>query len=150
MPGRAKRCGRPDSIMNSHPFVPTQRVLFLSSILLIAATTVLGQAATPDAKSAGGSDMLGALHWRELGPAVVGGRIDDFAVVENNPDIVYVATASGGVWKSVDGTLTWRPIFEHNGSMSIGAIAVAPSDSSVVWIGTGEANNRQSSSWGNG
>lgn len=136
--------------MNIHPLIPTQRVFLLTAAILVAAASSPSQATRPDITGAPGSDMLAALHWRELGPAVVGGRIDDFAVVENNPDIVYVATASGGVWKSVDGTLTWRPIFEHNGAMSIGAIAVAPSDASVVWVGTGEANNRQSSSWGNG
>jgi photosystem II stability/assembly factor-like uncharacterized protein len=94
--------------------------------------------------------VLGPLRFRELGPAVVGGRIDDFAVVESNPDIIYTATASGGIWKSSDGALSWKPIFEHVGAMSIGAIAVAPSNPAVVWAGTGEANNRQSSSWGDG
>jgi photosystem II stability/assembly factor-like uncharacterized protein len=93
---------------------------------------------------------LGQLRFRELGPAVVGGRIDDFAVVEANPDVIYVATASGGVWKSSDGALTWQPIFEHTGAMSIGAITVSQTNPSVVWVGTGEPNNRQSSSWGDG
>lgn len=96
------------------------------------------------------TNVLGHLQWRELGPAAVGGRIDDFAVNESNPDVMYVGTASGGVWKTVDGAITWKPIFEHVGAMSIGAIAIAPSDPSVLWVGTGEANNRQSSSWGNG
>jgi photosystem II stability/assembly factor-like uncharacterized protein len=94
--------------------------------------------------------VLGQLKFREIGPAVVGGRIDDFAVVESNPDLIYVATASGGVWKSEDGALTWKPIFEHSGAMSIGAITVAQSNPSVLWVGTGEPNNRQSSSWGDG
>jgi photosystem II stability/assembly factor-like uncharacterized protein len=94
--------------------------------------------------------VLGQLKFRELGPAVVGGRIDDFAVVESNPDIIYVATASGGVWKSIDGAITWKPVFENAGAMSIGAVAVAPSNPSIVWAGTGEPNNRQSSSWGDG
>lgn len=97
-----------------------------------------------------GPDILGQLKFRQLGPAVVGGRIDDFAVVESNPDIIYVATASGGVWKTADSAISWKPIFEHNGAMSIGAIAVAQSNPSIVWVGTGEANNRQSSSWGDG
>jgi photosystem II stability/assembly factor-like uncharacterized protein len=80
----------------------------------------------------------------------VGGRVDDFAVVDSNPDIMYVGTASGGAWKTFDGGLVWKPIFEHMGPMSIGAIAVSQSDPSIVWIGSGEANNRQSSSWGSG
>ncbi len=101
-------------------------------------------------KQAQTDKILGALQWRELGPAVVGGRIDDIAASESNPDLIYVGTASGGVWRSVDGALTWKPIFEKVGAMSIGAVAIAPSDASVIWVGTGEANNRQSSSWGDG
>src|SRR5579871_2183483 len=98
----------------------------------------------------GTATILSHLRFRELGPAVVGGRIDDFAVVESNPDTIYTATASGGIWKTVDGGITWKPIFESVGAMSIGAIAVAPSNPSIVWAGTGEPNNRQSSSWGDG
>jgi photosystem II stability/assembly factor-like uncharacterized protein len=95
-------------------------------------------------------DPLDHLPWREVGPAVMGGRIDDFAVVERDPDVMYVATASGGVWRTIDGAITWKPIFDHVGPMSIGAIAVAQSDPSVVWVGTGEPNNRNTSSWGAG
>jgi len=94
--------------------------------------------------------VLKPLKFREIGPAVMGGRIDDVAVVESNPDIVYVATASGGVMKTVNGGTTWEPVFDDQVTSSIGAIAIAPSDPSIVWVGTGEANNRQSSSWGNG
>src|SRR5881396_2149440 len=93
---------------------------------------------------------LKPLKFREIGPAVMGGRIDDFAVVESDPDIVYVATASGGVMKTINGGTTWEPVFDNETSSTIGAIAVAPSDPSIVWVGTGESNNRQSSSWGNG
>ncbi len=90
------------------------------------------------------------LKWRNIGPANMGGRIDDFAVVENKPYIFYVATASGGVWKTTNNGVTWEPIFDEQPVSSIGAIGVAPSDPNIVWVGTGEANNRQSSSWGNG
>src|SRR5437016_5477555 len=93
---------------------------------------------------------LKPLKFREIGPAVMGGRIDDVAVVESNPDIVYVATASGGVMKTNNGGTTWEPVFDSETTSTIGAIAVAPSDPSIVWVGTGESNNRQSSSWGNG
>jgi len=93
---------------------------------------------------------LKPLKFREIGPATMGGRIDDFAVVESDPDIVYVATASGGVMKTENGGTTWEAVFDDQMTSSIGAIAVAPSDPSIVWVGTGEANNRQSSSWGNG
>jgi photosystem II stability/assembly factor-like uncharacterized protein len=93
---------------------------------------------------------LANLKFREIGPAIMGGRVDDFAVVENNTDTVYFGAASGGVWKTTNGGITWEPLFDHEAVSTIGAIAVAPSDPSLVWVGTGEANNRQSSSWGNG
>ncbi|HUJ41149.1 MAG TPA: hypothetical protein VLW54_11440 [Candidatus Acidoferrales bacterium] len=90
------------------------------------------------------------LHWRELGPAIMGGRIDDLAVADTDPQTVYVGTASGGVWKTANQGVTWTPLFDKEPVSSIGAISVAPSDPSILWVGTGEANNRQSSSWGNG
>jgi len=90
------------------------------------------------------------LEFREIGPAIMGGRIDDFAVVESNPNVVYVGVASGGVWKTVNNGTTWEPIFDKEGVSTIGDIAITPSDPSVVWVGTGEPNNRQSSSWGDG
>ncbi len=91
-----------------------------------------------------------SLQFRSIGPAIMGGRIDDFAVVESNPHIMYAATASGGVWKTVNNGVTWEPIFDNEAVSSIGDVTVAPSNPDVVWAGTGEPNNRQSSSWGNG
>src|SRR2546421_549490 len=96
------------------------------------------------------TDKFKSLEFREIGPATMGGRIDDFAVVESNPNIVYVGTASGGVLKTTNNGTTWEPIFDKEGVSTIGDIAIAPSDSSIVWVGTGEPNNRQSSSWGDG
>jgi photosystem II stability/assembly factor-like uncharacterized protein len=97
--------------------------------------------------------LVGALRWRSIGPANTGGRVDDFAVARmpGVPDAIYVATASGGVFKSTNQGTTWTPMFDHaDAMMSIGDIAVSPSNPSIVWAGTGEANNRQSSSWGDG
>src|SRR5437764_5550765 len=96
------------------------------------------------------ADKFKNLEFREIGPATMGGRIDDFAVVESNPNIVYVGTASGGVWKTTNNGTTWEPIFDKESVSTIGDIAIAASDPSVVWVGTGEPNNRQSSSWGDG
>jgi len=96
------------------------------------------------------TDKFKSLEFREIGPAVMGGRIDDFAVVEGNPKIIYVGTASGGVWKTTNNGTTWEPVFDKEGVSTIGDIAIAPSDPSVVWVGSGEPNNRQSSSWGDG
>src|SRR5260370_21414435 len=89
------------------------------------------------------------LKSREIGPAVMGGRIDAFAVVESNPDIIYAGTASGGVLKSVNGGTTWEPVFDDQPTSTIGDIAVSQSDPSIVCVGSGESNNRQSSSSGN-
>jgi photosystem II stability/assembly factor-like uncharacterized protein len=94
--------------------------------------------------------LLKSLSWRNIGPAIMGGRIDDFAVVESNPSILYVGTAAGGVFKSVNKGTTWEAVFDNQTVSSIGDVTVAPSDPNVVWVGTGEANNRQSSSWGDG
>ena len=95
-------------------------------------------------------DKFKSLEFREIGPAVMGGRIDDFAVVESNPNIVFVGVASGGVWKTTNNGTTWEPVFDKQGVSTAGDIAIAPSDPSIVWVGSGEPNNRQSSSWGDG
>jgi photosystem II stability/assembly factor-like uncharacterized protein/prefoldin subunit 5 len=94
--------------------------------------------------------VLEGLEFRCIGPANMGGRIDDFAVVESHPQIIYAGTASGGLWKTINNGVTWEPIFDHQETSTIGDVAVAPSNPDVVWVGTGEPNNRQSSSWGNG
>jgi photosystem II stability/assembly factor-like uncharacterized protein len=97
--------------------------------------------------------ILNGLEWRGIGPAATGGRVSDIAVARDpgRPAEIYVATASGGIFKSVNEGVSWAPVFDAaGGMMSIGAVAVATSNHAVVWAGTGEANNRQSSSWGDG
>ena len=94
--------------------------------------------------------LLKNFVWREIGPASIGGRVDDIAVVESNPSTIYVGFATGGVWKSVNNGTTWTPIFDEYPVSSIGDIAIAPSNPDVVYVGTGEPNNRQSSSFGAG
>jgi len=95
---------------------------------------------------------LGHLEWRNIGPGKLGGRIVDFAVDPEDTDVVYAGTAHAGAWKSIDGGMSWTPVFEKEGSGAIGGVAVAPSNPNVVWIGTGEANGRNlvSTSWGDG
>jgi photosystem II stability/assembly factor-like uncharacterized protein len=90
------------------------------------------------------------LVFRNIGPATPSGRVDDLAVLESNPSIFYVAGATSGVWKTVNNGTTFTPVFDHEGSGSVGAIAIGKTDPNLVWVGTGEANNRQSSSWGDG
>src|SRR6266513_1212306 len=94
--------------------------------------------------------MLKSFVFRGIGPASMGGRIDDIACVETNSYTCYVGFATGGVWKTTNNGTTFQPIFETYSTASIGDIAVAPSNADVVWICTCEANNRQSSSFGDG
>src|SRR5690606_17428405 len=68
----------------------------------------------------------------------------------SNPAIFYVAGATSGVWKTENMGTTFTPVFDHEGSASIGDIAMAATDANLLWVGTGENNNRQSSSWGDG
>ena len=128
-------------------------VSFVRKVFLAAATLYLVPMPTLFAGTAdqpNQTDKLKNLEFREIGPATMGGRIDDFAVVESNPNIVFVGAASGGVWKTTNNGTTWEPVFDKEGVSTIGDIAIAPSDPSIVWVGTGEPNNRQSSSWGDG
>ena len=94
--------------------------------------------------------LLKRFTWRSIGPAVMGGRIDDIAVDESNPSIMYVGYATGGIWKTVNNGTTWTPIFDEYPVASIGDIELAPSNPSIIYVGTGEPNNRQSSSFGAG
>jgi len=90
------------------------------------------------------------LEWRNIGPAIMGGRTTDIEGVPGNPNIVYVATASGGLWKTTNGGITWTPIFDRQGTISIGDIAIDPRNPDVIWVGTGESNTRNSVSFGDG
>ena len=123
------------------------RVMVLVSICVLAASGIVhGQ----DGKPSHEEIALKNLQWRAIGPANMGGRIDDFAVVEGNPAIFYVGAATGGLWKTTNAGTTFDPVFDGQGSTSIGDVCISPSDPNVVWVGTGEPNNRQSSSWGDG
>src|SRR6058998_379024 len=88
-----------------------------------------------------------SLHFRSIGPAVMGGRVHDIEALPTNPAVMYVASASGGLWKSVNKGTTWTPIFDDQPVRTFGDVAIAPSNPDVVWAGTGEQNNRQSTSW---
>ena len=90
------------------------------------------------------------LRFRLIGPAVMGGRIHDVTALPNDPSRVIVASATGGLWRSTNHGTTWTPIFENQPTATFGVITMAPSNPSVLWAGTGEQNNRQSSSWGDG
>ena len=96
------------------------------------------------------ASLLNNLKWRCIGPAVPSGRVSCIAVDENNKNIIYAATATGGIWKTTNNGNTWEPVFEREGTTSIGAVAVSTSNSNIVWVGTGESWNARSSSYGDG
>jgi photosystem II stability/assembly factor-like uncharacterized protein len=97
-----------------------------------------------------GNGPLDRLAFRAIGPATPSGRVDDLAVLESDPSTFYVGTATGGVHKTTNNGTTFTSVFDHEGSSSVGDLAIAPTDANLVWVGTGENNNRQSSSWGDG
>src|SRR5947207_335296 len=94
--------------------------------------------------------LLKPFRFRSIGPASMGGRIDDIAVSESDPSVIYVGYAVGGVFKSDNNGTTFTPVFETYGTASIGDIAIHPTNPNIVYVGTGEANNRQTSTFGDG
>lgn len=96
------------------------------------------------------SGLLSAFRFRELGPALMSGRIGDIAVDPTDRGTWYVAASSGGVWKTVNAGTTWQPIFDGYGSYSIGCLAIDPENPHVIWVGTGENNSQRSVGYGDG
>ena len=91
-----------------------------------------------------------ALKFRSVGPALTSGRISDFAVMPGNRSVYYVASSSGGVWKTENAGTTYEPVFDSQGSYSIGCVTIDPNNPNVVWVGTGENNNQRSVAYGDG
>lgn len=121
------------------------------ALVALAATSVLyPTAAVAQNPLPAVPTAFGELTFRSIGPAVTGGRIHDVESLPGDPSTIYVAAATGGIWKSTDKGTTWRPLFDHQATSDFGDLAIAPSDPDVIWAGTGEQNNRQSTSWGNG
>jgi photosystem II stability/assembly factor-like uncharacterized protein len=96
------------------------------------------------------ADPLENLKFRNLGPAAGGGRVTAVAGVVGQPNVYYIGAAAGGVFRTNDGGLSWKPVFEKETVASIGAIGIAPSNPNVIWVGTGEANIRNDISGGRG
>ncbi|PCE64648.1 WD40/YVTN/BNR-like repeat-containing protein [Sediminicola luteus] len=117
-----------------------KKLLFLG--MLFVSPFMFGQ--TLDMK------LLQDLKPRNIGPGGMSGRVTAIDVVHDNPDIIYAGTASGGLWKSESGGITWKPIFDKEVTASIGALAIQQSNPSVIWVGTGEGNPRNSLNGGYG
>ena len=140
--------------MKPCPLVSRSLVLLAASTCLHVATGLSPRPLVAQTEASAAAHvhapLAAGLKWRSIGPAVAGGRITDLEVVPGSQSLVYLGTASGGVWKSENHGTTWTPIFDDAGNLSVGDIAIAPSDPLEVWVGTGEANNRNSSPWGAG
>ncbi len=95
-------------------------------------------------------DKLQAMKPRSIGPAGMAGRITAIDVIADRPEVMYVGSASGGLWKSESGGVKWEPIFDDQTTASIGSIAIQQSNPSVIWVGTGEGNPRNSLNGGDG
>lgn len=121
------------------------RYLTLSVITLLAGvSSVAAQRPSVD------TTALARLTFRAIGPANMMGRATDVEGVPGDPNVVYVGTAAGGMWKTTNGGTTWAPIFERERTLSIGDFALEPGNPDVVYVGTGEANTRNSASFGRG
>ncbi len=96
------------------------------------------------------SELFKNLKIRNIGPAIMGGRLSDVEGIPGNYKVYYIASASGGLWKTENGGISWIPIFDKQKLLSIGDFALAPSNPDIIYVGTGEDNPRNSSSFGNG
>ncbi|WP_426167601.1 VPS10 domain-containing protein [Sandarakinorhabdus sp. DWP1-3-1] len=119
----------------------------IAATCCVALLTTAGRAAAPDGLV---PEDLAALQWREVGTAMTSGRVTRFAVHPTDQRIIYTATASGGLWKTVNAGSSWTPVFDKATTISMGDVTLDPNDPETVWIGTGEQNNVRSSQFGDG
>ena len=118
------------------------------SAMLLASLALTAQPTIAQSLS---EETLANLEYREIGPTRQSGRFVDIAVPSDDPHTFYIATASGHLWKTTNRGITFDVLFNDQPDIfSIGAIAIAPSDSNILYLGSGEANNSRSSYWGNG
>jgi photosystem II stability/assembly factor-like uncharacterized protein len=122
----------------------------LALLLSVALQTIAVPAQSPAQPDAGASPIFDAIHFREIGPTVQGGRYVEFAVAESNPRLFYAATATGGLWKTVNHGISFEPVFDNQPDFAIGAVALAQSRPDTIYVGTGEANNSRSTYDGHG
>jgi photosystem II stability/assembly factor-like uncharacterized protein len=120
----------------------------LRKVGLVVAFGLLSTLALGQQDAWGG--LLQALKPRNIGPTNMGGRVANIAVYEKDPRIFYVASAGGGLWKTTGGGIKFDPVFEYETSVALGAVEIDPDNPDVVWVGTGEENSRNSTSWGDG
>src|SRR5215212_6728963 len=119
--------------------------LLASCVVASLAQTVQAQLTAPL-----DSITLAAFRWRSIGPAIMGGRVTDIEVDPRNSKVFYVATATGGIWKTVNAGTMFFPLFDREKAISLGDIAIAPSNGDIIYAGTGEEDSRNSISPGGG
>ena len=93
---------------------------------------------------------LAGIPLRNIGPALTSGRVADFAFLPGKPESFYVAMASGGLWKTENNGITWKPVFDNEGSFAIGVVELDPKNPNIVWVGSGENNAQRSVGYGDG
>jgi photosystem II stability/assembly factor-like uncharacterized protein len=129
-------------------------LLVVSSLVFLLSSLPVKQTGAAEANDADGPLMSATtfkgLELRSLGPAINSGRISDFAVTPGKRHRYFVAAASGGVWRTDNAGTTWIPVFDDQGSYSIGCLAMDPNNPNVVWVGTGENNSQRSVGFGDG
>ena len=128
---------------------------FFYALVLFISLTAVAQKKTDNVAKPKGPDSLknislAGLSFRSVGPAITSGRIADIAVNPNNFSEYYVAAAAGGVWKTSNAGVTFNPVFDGEGSFSIGCLAIDPTNTNVVWVGSGENNNQRVVAYGDG
>jgi len=124
--------------------------LLTLTLSILAPAPSVAQQEDVDVLNASADPGLRPFRWRSIGPVGQGGRVDDIEVDPTDPHTFFLGFATGGLWKTTNNGTTFRPVFDTYETPSIGDVAIAPSDPSVVYVGTGEANHRQSSSFGAG
>ncbi|MEY2963293.1 MAG: hypothetical protein RL754_554 [Bacteroidota bacterium] len=118
----------------------------LSVFVMTVPTSAQRKSQSPDWAETSTSSF----KWRNVGPATTSGRVADIAVNPNNAAEMYLALASGGVWKTVNNGTTWNPVLENEGSYSMGCVSIDPNNTNRIWVGSGENNNQRSVAYGDG
>ena len=131
--------------MRIHRIAPVMALAFGAAAAPLQAQTSSPAGVRPLAES-----VIQSLEWRSIGPANMSGRVTDVEGIPGPSKTFYVAAAAGGVWKTTNNGITFRPLFQHERVASLGDLAIAPSDTMQIWVGTGEEDSRNSISPGAG
>ena len=127
------------------------KLLLVSLAILFSHNLTMGQGSKDSNKEKSAvKSALNAFKFRSIGPAFMSGRIADIAIDPMNENVWYVAVGSGGVWKTSNWGVDYKPIFDGQSSYSIGCVTIDPNNSNIVWVGTGENNNQRSVAYGDG